>query len=419
MKNNLITALSLSVLFIWSACNSDNINWQNIEKDLQTQMIMAEDGDTIRIPEGHFKFSGSISLDEKNNIVIIGAGLDKTVLSFKGQTEGAEGLRITNGKNILVRGLTIQDTKGDAIKTQDIDGMSFINVRTEWTGKPKESNGAYGFYPVLCTNVLLEGCIANGASDAGIYVGQSKYVIVKNCTAYHNVAGIEIENTLYADVYDNYAHDNTGGILVFDMPDLKQKKGGYVRVYDNLITNNNHRNFAPPGNIVGKVPAGTGFMVLAASNVEVFNNRIEKNKTAGVSIASFLLVEDNIKDTLFDPYPKAIDIHDNTFSRKFIQIADWRNDLGKLALFKFMLSVPDIIYDGIVDPVNGSKTENKLCLRNNGEATFANIDAQNDFKNITTDIKAHDCTLGQLPQVQFQTIKEDTLPVLTEDEIVI
>jgi len=401
MKSPLLTSSLVAILFIWCACNSDNVSWQNIEKDLQTQLIMAEDGDTIRIPEGHYKFSGSISLDEKNNIVIIGAGLDKTVLSYKGQTEGAEGLRITNGNNILVQDLTIQDTKGDAIKTQDVHGMSFLNVRTEWTGKPKESNGAYGFYPVLCTNVLIDGCIANGASDAGIYVGQSKHVIVKNCTAYHNVAGIEIENTLYADVFDNYAHDNTGGVLVFDMPDLKQKKGGYVRVYNNLITNNNHRNFAPPGNIVGKVPAGTGFMVLAASNVEVFNNRIEKNKTAGVSIASFLLVESNIKDTLFDPYPKAIHIHDNTFVRKFIQIADWRNDLGKLALFKFMLSVPDILYDGIIDPINGNKDENKLCLRNNGEITFANIDAQNEFKNITTDMKVHDCALEQLPKVQF------------------
>ena len=418
MKKHLFTLLPISVLFFLNACNSDNINWQNIEKDLQTQLIMAEDGDTIRIPEGHFKFSGSISLDEKNNIVIIGAGLDKTVLSFKGQTEGAEGLRITNGSNILVKDLTIQDSKGDAIKTQDIVGMSFVNVRTEWTGKPKESNGAYGFYPVLCTNVLIDGCIANGASDAGIYVGQSKYVVVKNCTAYHNVAGIEIENTLYADVYDNYAHDNTGGILVFDMPNLKQKKGGYVRVYNNLITNNNHRNFAPEGNIVGKVPAGTGFMVLAASNVEVFNNRIEKNKTAGVSIASFLLVEPNIKDTLFDPYPKAIEIHDNTFKRKLIQIADWRNDLGKLALFKFMLSVPDVLYDGIVDPVNGSNTENKICLKNNGDITFANIDAQNNFKNIATDINAHNCDLEQLPQVQFQTITKDTLSILTDTEIV-
>jgi parallel beta-helix repeat protein len=99
--------------------------------------------------------------------------------------------------------------------------------------------------------VLLENCIAIGASDAGIYVGQSRDIIVTNCEAYHNVAGIEIENCIRADVYDNNAHGNTGGILIFDMPGLTQD-GSLVRVYNNKIKENNFRNFAPEGNIVGR-----------------------------------------------------------------------------------------------------------------------------------------------------------------------
>ena len=39
-------------------------------------------------------------------------------------------------------------------------------------------------YPVQCKNVLIDGCVAIGASDAGIYVGQSQYVIVRNSKAY-------------------------------------------------------------------------------------------------------------------------------------------------------------------------------------------------------------------------------------------
>ena len=41
--------------------------------------------------------------------------------------------------------------------------------------------------------------VAIGASDAGIY-GQSKNIIVRNSVAQYNVAGIEIENSYYADV---------------------------------------------------------------------------------------------------------------------------------------------------------------------------------------------------------------------------
>ena len=106
-----------------------------------------------------------------------------------------------------------------------------INLRTEWTGGPKSTNGAYGFYPVESEDVLIDGCVAIGASDAGIYVGQSKNIIVRNSIAQYNVAGIEIENSYYADVYDNLASHNTGGILIFDLPDLPQQGGHHIRVF--------------------------------------------------------------------------------------------------------------------------------------------------------------------------------------------
>ena len=96
-------------------------------------------------------------------------------------------------------------------------------------------------YPVQCQNVLIDGCEAIGASDAGIYVGQSHEIIVRNSRAYRNVAGIEIENSTMADVYNNIAEGNTGGILVFDLPGLIKKGGGNVRVYNNKIRNNNYR----------------------------------------------------------------------------------------------------------------------------------------------------------------------------------
>ena len=52
----------------------------------------------------------------------------------------------------------------------------------------------------------------------------------------------------------------------------------HVRVFNNLVLENNLYNFAPEGNIVAKVPAGTGIMILAASNVEIFDNIISNNK---------------------------------------------------------------------------------------------------------------------------------------------
>jgi len=130
--------------------------------------------------------------------------MDRSTLSFLDQTEGAQGISITNSKNITLEDFSVQDTKGDAIKVQYTDGIVFRRVTAEWTGGPKETNGAYGLYPVQCQNVLIEYSVSIGASDAGIYVGQSKDIIVRYSEAFDNVAGIEIENSINAEVYENH-----------------------------------------------------------------------------------------------------------------------------------------------------------------------------------------------------------------------
>ncbi len=385
-----------------SGCK-ENITYRDIEKQLQTQLILSQDGDTIKVPEGNFKFTASLTMDDRKDIVIKGAGRDKTFLSFKGQQEGAEGLKITNCENIRLQDFTIQDSKGDCIKVQKVKNLVFKNVRAEWTGEPKETNGSYAFYPVDCDSVLIESCIAIGASDAGIYVGQSRDVIVRNSEAFHNVAGIEIENCIRADVYHNYAHCNTGGILIFDMPELTQS-GSSVRIYDNTVWKNNYRNFAPEGNIVHEVPPGTGVMILATDNVEVFNNRIFNNKTIGTAITSYKMVKKPHNDPGFDPYPKAISIHDNHYKKRFWLIPALSYELGKLLFLRFWFSAPDIVYDGFLDPNFAGddgkyKPEYRICVRNNKNAKFVMADAPNDFKNIQINSPEYDCEGTRIPPV--------------------
>jgi parallel beta-helix repeat protein len=379
----------------------------DVRKKIQTDLIMVEDGDTVNIPEGVFSIDATLSMEGKKRVVIRGAGMERTILNFASQSTGAEGLRVSAAEHIIIEDLTVRDAKGDAVKTMNVNGITFRRVRTDWSGKPKSSNGAYGLYPVRCSNVLIEDCVARGASDAGIYVGQSSHIIVRGCKAFENVAGIEIENSTNADVYNNEAYKNTGGILVFDLPDLPVKRGGYTRVFDNLVRENNLANFAPKGNIVGKVPQGTGIILLAANHVEIFRNRIHNNRTVGTSINSYYITENKIRDKSYDPYPTAISVHDNDFMRKR-RTATMRGRIGKLYRFKlkFGRNVPDIVFDGILDdkrkPVGGNYTgEDRICINANKRAGFANIDAANDFKNISRDLTSYQCVQPSLPPVTF------------------
>lgn len=381
------------------------------EKDFQLKLILAEPGDTIKMESGLFPILGTLSMEGKENIVIRGAGMNGTILSFAGQVEGAQGLSITNCTNITLEDFTVQNAKGDAIKCQYVDGITFRRVKAQWLGGPKPTNGAYGLYPVQCENVLIEHCVAIAASDAGIYVGQSKDIIVRFSEAFDNVAGIEIENSTRADVYGNNVHGNTGGILVFDLPDLAVKEGKQVRIFDNIIKDNNIDNFAPEGNIVGKVPSGTGIMVMATEQVEVFDNTIINNKTAGTAVVSYYITEEETKDSQYNPYTSAIYIHHNIY-RRAPQIPTLDHDIGLLLFVRFFKDVPDIIYDGMPDPRyvgdNGLIPDSRrLCIADNHEAGYLNLDISKNFESwyspfmadFNTDDNECNCTQEPLPEV--------------------
>lgn len=369
----------------------------DIRKQWQTRLITVADGEILDLDEGVFLMDATLSMEGKKNVTIKGKGPDKTIISFKGQQSGAEGLRVSNCTNITLQDFAVEDAKGDGIKTMNVNGITFRNIRAAWTGKPDKNNGSYALYPVLCEKVLIENCIARGASDAGIYVGQSKEIIVRNNKAYENVAGIEIENSLNAEVYDNETYNNTGGLLVFDLPDLTLKRGGNCKLYRNIIRDNNLPNFAPKGNIVGKVPPGTGILLLACTNVEIFENQVLNNRTTPTGIISYYMTENPIRDSSYYPYPTSVYIHDNVYSKPRKK-ATMRGRMGKMYRFKlkFGKDVPDIVFDGILDDripkgkFNYSDN-NRICIRNNKGAGYANLDAANGFKNISRDSAPMDC----------------------------
>ena len=341
--------------------------------EIQEALILANSGDIIRITEGLYELEDSLSIDVED-IILEGEGIDKTILSFKNQKSGAQGISVTSD-GVILRDFAVEDAKGDAIKVKGVNGISFIRVRTEWTGGVSTENGAYGLYPVESKNVLIDSCVAIGASDAGIYVGQSENIIVKNSRAEFNVAGIEIENSYYADVYDNYAVNNTAGILVFDLPDIPQQGGHHIRVFRNKAINNNTDNFAPEGNIVGEVPRGMGILIQASSHVEIFDNDIGDNDTINIAIVTYGFETD---DENYYPHPKSIQIHGNRFGN-----SGYNPDLetGELAKILYELSdgdMPHIFWDGIVplpQILFGQPDEDKIILGDNGDASFLTINA--------------------------------------------
>lgn len=373
MKNKILKFLLLVVFVNSIQAKNWTITPSNMAQDeIQEALILAEPGDTVFLSKGIYQLDHGLSLDV-DNVSIIGEGMYETVLNFSNQETGAQGLLVTSD-NVLMQDFAIENAKGDAIKSKGVKNISFIKVRTEWTNGPDSKNGAYGLYPVESIGVLIDGCVAIGASDAGVYVGQSEQIIVRNTRAEFNVAGIEIENSYHADVYNNVATNNTGGILIFDLPNLPKQGGKFVRVFQNKSFNNNTENFAPEGNIVGLVPSGTGLIIMANRNVEVFDNSFDNNQTVHIAVVAGDLESG---DENYDPYPKGVQIHNNEYSNVGKNPDVSRGDLSPILIDIAKGDMPDIIWDGLL-PIGqlifGQPDEEKIILEEVEETNFLDLD---------------------------------------------
>jgi parallel beta-helix repeat protein len=376
VQNGLKLAVGLSFsAFLLTSCAPGAINvaaGADAQARLQAALIAAKPGQTVRLGEGTFELQDGLSLDVAN-VTLIGAGPDKSILSFKKQTGAGEGLMVTSD-NVVLEGFAVEDTKGDGIKSKGADNITYRNLRVEWTRGPHVDNGAYGIYPVESQNVLIDKITVRGSSDAGIYVGQSRNIIVRNSLAEQNVAGIEIENSINADVYDNVARHNTAGILVFDLPGLPQVGGGNVRIANNKSLDNDLANFGKPGAIVSSVPKGIGLIVMANKGVWVEGNEFAGNGTAHVLVVAYQYKE--IQDARYNPLPRDVAINQNKFG------PGGTTPDGPLAPLAPAVGgkLPDVLWDGAtrwtLKEVSGPVAKSdvvKIQMRHDGPSSFLNL----------------------------------------------
>lgn len=365
---------------------------------LKEALIDATAGQVVCLDDGTFKVNDALRVATPD-VTLLGTYAGRhAVLDFSTQAGGGTSVDVS-ADGFTAENFTIKNTPGDGIVSTEVDHITYRNLLVTWDGEPDQSNGAYGIFPVQCDHVLIEDSEVYGARDAGIYVGQSKNVIVRRNKAHGNVAGIEIEVTQDAEVYDNEAFDNTAGILVFNLPGLPVKDGRRTRVYDNNVHDNNRENFAAGGTIVAIVPPGVGMIVLANDQVEIHGNTIANHKSAGIALAARNTIDSTpANDPEFDPYPQAVYIHDNTFTN---------NGTDPQTLVKVVADgcapdtapnpAADIIWDGRIDPaIEGGTPGSVLCVKESA-ATFFMFDDEHQYMACSRDVTPNDCTVPALP----------------------
>jgi cytochrome c peroxidase len=296
-------------------------------ESIQAALDRTIPGDTIEIHPGTYHETLLVDVD-KITIRGVKENDQRPVLDGKNQLTDAV---ITSSHDFTIENLIVKDFVNNGITVHGGKNATFRDLEVHNTG-------LYGVYPVECKGVTIERVLATGIKDAAIYVGQSRDIVVKDCEAHSNVTGIEIENSVNALVENNYVHDNTGGILVFLLPNNPSKVGSDNKVVRNRIINNNHKNFGDPNAIVGRVQPGTGLLIMAADRTEVTENEIRGNDSFGVAVVGLAIAFPKGKQFDVGAVPEGNRIYNNRFADNGRNPGGMVKELGAMNV--------DILWDG-------------------------------------------------------------------------
>lgn len=269
-------------------------------ESIQKAVDKAQGGDLIRVFPG--TYHENIYID-KDDVSLQGVVVNGEWPMLDGQKKLNDAF-LYSGNGILIENFKIVNYKGNGVMGQA--GNNFI-IRNNWV----IDTGVYGIFPQYGKNGLIEHNVLSGIEDAAIYVGMCDNIDVLHNEVFDSVAGIEIENSRHCLVENNYAHNNTAGLLAFITPGLPIKTTFDVVFRNNFIVNNNHKNFGAPGSLVSGIPAGTGILIMAADDVIIENNIISGNDNAGVVIVDLVNGADASKDPNAEPNPDRVVILDN------------------------------------------------------------------------------------------------------------
>lgn len=289
----------------------------NPGESIQAAVDQARAGDTVLINYGTYHERVVVDLNDITILGVPNAAGEYPILDGEGELTEAV---ISSGNDFEIGYLSVMNYTDNGVIAEGVTNVHMHHIYAENTG-------VYGLYPVQSTGVLIEYSEVIGANDAGIYAGQSADVVVRYNEVHENVLGIELENTVNGQVYENHTYNNTCGILIVLLPHLTSKVSLDTLVYDNVVENNNHVNFAKEGTTASIVPPGSGVALIAADKVEVYDNVITGNNTGGIGIFSITIAFDKSELDIGDR-PEHLYIHDNEMSGNGLEPDEFVTKMG-------------------------------------------------------------------------------------------
>ncbi|HEY8514767.1 MAG TPA: parallel beta-helix domain-containing protein [Candidatus Binatia bacterium] len=243
---------------------------------IQAAVDAASPGDKLLIASGTYAEEVLIQTHGLKLVGCGGATNDRPRIVPPSPEVAGRAIRANGVDDLLFQSLETFGQANDGIRVSLANGVTFRDIIGDGN-----LQSAYAIFPITSNNVVIELCKVTRVDDAPLYVGQSSGIIVRFNDVRDSVAGIEVENCGNAQVYGNYATNNTAGLLVFKDGSLPVQLSQCHEVHHNLFEANNTPNFG--SGTVSNVPAGTGMLVISNDTTPIHHNISRNNRTFGLA----------------------------------------------------------------------------------------------------------------------------------------
>ena len=242
----------------------------------------ARDGDTVVIEAGEWK--GDVCVWRANDLTILGAGADATVLDAVGRAAAGKGLWVVQGTNVSIRGVTLRgaacpDRNGAGIRHEADGALTVTDCRFE--------GNENGVLSGVAPNAVLtfERCVfrGNGAGDGqshNLYVGRAKRLVLRDCASDHAREGHALKSRALETVVERCVFDDGDdgrSSYLVDCPN-----GGRVRIAGCRFVQS---PVAPNGTMVSVGEEGG---LHPGSVLDPRDNRFENRRANGTEIRSLV-----------------------------------------------------------------------------------------------------------------------------------
>jgi len=269
-----LVALALAVPAS-SVANGSRVVHVDAGESIQAAIDAAKPGTTIKLGEGTFHESVSIS---KDDISIVGEGRKKTLIAFDGAGEPPEcGICVAPAQE----GGTVEDVH---ISRLAITGFHFGVLFSDSEDISVQrthiyDNNEYGVAAFGSKDQFYSRNIVPNNGEAGIYVGSTpdaRAVIYKN-VAWGNVFGIFVRDAAHGQVLKNKSFGNCVGMLFLETGDPSAVNHDWLVKGNNATAN----NLADAALCAAEPPpvSGVGIAIAGARDLEVVHNGVFGNRS--------------------------------------------------------------------------------------------------------------------------------------------